>query len=370
MWVTERYNGRYQFSERYKDANNNTKVVSVTLSSNSAQAHKQAMKLLNQKIADKLNEKPKVYTDITFSEVAKEWIELKKKSIKASTIKTYEYSLDIVNEHIGDTPIHKLRAGTINRIFLNMYDEGLKFKTVSARFKLTKNVIEFAVDYGFLDEDTIIDSLKLEKVNVSPKREDKYLEVDEAENLFERMIEDDEEELADFFRLQMQTGMRYGELASVHLPDIDLVNKTIDIKYTYDFVNKEFTLPKSNKTRLIHINDDTVDLIKKIIRRRNLLLLAYGVRDNNLLFFSQDGSPLHYGYANNRLNRYGTKEKPLSTHIFRHTFITRMVENNVPSTLIAEHVGQSGTEMIERVYSHFTRKMNDDLKEAINEFRI
>ena len=370
MWVTERYNGKYQFSERYKDAHNKYKVVSVTLNSNSSQAYKQAQKLLSQKIEDKLNEVPKRHSQPTFEEVAQEWLDLKLKTIKASTVKTYEYNVRVMNKHIGDIKLDKLTAGRVNRMFLEMYDDGLKFKTVSSRYKLVKNIIEFAVDYGFMDEDKISDNLRLEKINVSEKREDKYLEVDEAEKLFERMIENNEEELADFFNLQMQTGMRFGELASIHIPDIDLINKTIHIKYTYDFVNKEFTLPKSNKTRLIHINDDTVALIKKIMRRRKLLLLAYGIRDNNLLFFSKDGKPYHYGYANNRLNTYGTKEKPLSTHIFRHTFITRMVENNVPSTLIAEHVGQSGTEMIERVYSHFSRKMNDDLKEAINEFRI
>lgn len=63
-------------------------------------------------------------------------------------------------------------------------------------------------------------------------------------------------------------------------------------------------------------------------------------------------------------------ENPLTTHIFRHTFITRMVEQYVPATLIAEHVGHSDTQMIERVYNHFSEKTEEDLKTAINAIKF
>ena len=50
-------------------------------------------------------------------------------------------------------------------------------------------------------------------MNLAKERDNHFLEVEEAEDLFDRMIEADQEELADFFKLLMQTGMRYGELA-------------------------------------------------------------------------------------------------------------------------------------------------------------
>lgn len=74
-------------------------------------------------------------------------------------------------------------------------------------------------------------------------------------------------------------------------------------------------------------------------------------------------------YANRLLSKVEV-EKSVTTHIFRHTFITRMVENNIPSKLIAEHVGHSTTEMIDRIYSYFIDKMDNDLKQAINTVSI
>lgn len=62
--------------------------------------------------------------------------------------------------------------------------------------------------------------------------------------------------------------------------------------------------------------------------------------------------------------------KKISTHIFRHTFITRMVENKVDKELIAKHVGHSSTKMIDEVYGHFTSKMDSELKSVIQTYKI
>lgn len=255
-----------------------------------------------------------------------QWLEIKKKSVKASTITNYQGHLDQIFKHIGDISIDKLTAGTINRMFLSMFNKGNSHKTVFERSKLIKNIIKFALEYDYLDEDLITNKIKIEKINVSEKDDNNYLEKDEATYVFEKMIDDGYEELADFFNLQIQTGMRFGELSSIHLPDINFNDRTINIKYNYDRVNKIFTLPKNNRPRLIHISEITVALIKKILRRRKLLLMAYGIRDNNLLFFNKNGDPLNLAVCTKILHEFESEEKPLTSHIFRHTFITRMME--------------------------------------------
>lgn len=369
MWVQELKNGKFKFTERYYDHHNKQKFVSVTLKTGSQQSHKKATQILNQKIEDRLNQPGDDYQELTFNELSKQWLEIKEQSVKSSTITNYQNHLTQINKVIGCQQINNLTAGTINRMFLKMLKSGNSYKTVHERYKIVRNIIRHAVEYDHLDTDTITGKLKVEKMNLAKERDNHFLEVEEAEKLFDRMIEADQEELADFFKLQMQTGMRYGELASLHIGDIDLNKQTIFIRYTYDRPNKKFTLPKSNKTRSIYINDETVKLIKKIKRRRNLLLMAYGIRNNNLLFFNAQGEPLSHPVSINILHRFETKDKPLTTHIFRHTFVTRMMENNVASHLIAEHVGWSDTQML-KVYAHFSDQMDRDLKEAITSISI
>lgn len=369
MWNIKLDNGKYKFVERYYDATGKTKYVTTQMPTDSVQSENKARKILNQKIAKK-KAITQTFESITFEELAKQWINLKKKMLKPSTIKSYESVFSQLNKYFGDVEIEKLTAGKINHAFLDMYSNGLSYKTVQERYKLIRAMMKFAVEYELIDDDHISHKLKLEKINLPDDTEDKYLEPEEAESIFERMIEDDEVELADFFKLQMQTGMRYSELAALHVDDIDLDKQTIYIQYTYDNRNKIFTLPKNNKARLIDINVNTVKLIKGILYRRKLLMMAYGVRKNELLFFRRNGEPLEIAVSNRILHKYESKDKELTSHIFRHTFITRMVENNVPAKLIAEHVGHTGTEMVERVYSHFSDKMKNDLKQAVNDVMI
>lgn len=250
-------------------------------------------------------------------------------------------------------------------MFLDWFEEGLSFKTVSERKKLIVKIFEFADRYDYISSDNVSENLVVERINLPKANDEKYLEPEEADELFEKLEKDGREEYADLLRLQMYTGMRYSEVNALHLEQIDLKEMTINIDRQYDRTNYIFTSPKGNTSRVININIDTLMLIKKVLRRRKLLLIAYGVLETELLFFNEQGKPIDISYVNILLHQYETEDKPLTTHIFRHTFITRMVENNVPSKLIAEHVGHKSTKLIERVYSHFSEKIQQDLKSAI-----
>ncbi|EGP67000.1 conserved domain protein [Streptococcus sp. oral taxon 056 str. F0418] len=56
MWIEELPNGKYKFFERYKDPyTEKWRRVSVTLDSGSSRAKKEAQKLLDEKIENKLS---------------------------------------------------------------------------------------------------------------------------------------------------------------------------------------------------------------------------------------------------------------------------------------------------------------------------
>lgn len=324
----------------------------------------QSAKILTQRIADILEGK-KQDTSASFESVCNESLKVKEKAVKPSTLTAYKGRTRKVNEVIGDIPIRSLTSGKINKMFLDWFEEGLSFKTVSERKKLIVKIFEFADRYDYISSDNVSENLVVERINLPKPNDEKYLEPEEADELFGKLEKDGREEYADLLRLQMYTGMRYSEVNALHLEQIDLKEMTINIDRQYDRTNYIFTSPKGNTSRIININIDTLMLIKKVLRRRKLLLIAYGVPETELLFFNEQGKPIDISYVNILLHQYETEDKPLTTHIFRHTFITRMVENNVPSKLIAEHVGHKSTKLIERVYSHFSEKMQQDLKSAI-----
>src|SRR5699024_6315945 len=342
LWVTERKNGKFLYREEYKNRLTGKRAtVSVTLNSNSKQAQKEAWRILQQKIDDK-NQETTMNKNVTFKEVASEWLKIKsmEDNLKPATISAYEHRIRTLTNVVGDYLLEQITPEIMNRTFKSMLIDGdLAYKTVSERMKLFKKIVPFAVYYGYLSEDKITPYLTLPKINTKKAnaQEEKFLEKEEAEYIFAELIKGGYESYADMLKLQMQTGMRFGEVCALRLSQIDLDERTIDINQQYDKVNRVFTLPKGGYTRLININQETVQLLNRVLQHRKMLLMAYGVRDVDLVFFRKNGQPIDISHVNMVL-KYFEKDY-LTTHIFRHTFVTRMVENYTPPKLIAQHIG-------------------------------
>ena len=68
MWIEELQNGKFKYNERYKDLlTEKTKYVSVTLTSKSNQAKKQAQSILDKKI--ELKKVQQKQSDMTFEQL-------------------------------------------------------------------------------------------------------------------------------------------------------------------------------------------------------------------------------------------------------------------------------------------------------------
>ena len=52
-------------------------------------------------------------------------------------------------------------------------------------------------------------------------------------------------------------------------------------------------------------------------------------------------------------------KKPLSTHIFRHTHVSKLAEMGVPLYIIQNRLGHSDSEITSRVYLHVTKKAKE-----------
>lgn len=367
MWVEQKSNGKYSFRMNYTDLTGKRRIKSVTLNTDSRQSWNKAKVMLDQAIEQELARTTSV-TDTSFSDLVDQWLAIKKKSVKPSTYTDYENRLAHLTRVFGHVPLSDLSAALINRTLLEMLSNGNKYKTVIERAKLAKNVIAFGVQYGYLETDMISEKITLPKINMSVKRDDKYLEPKEAEAIFKGLEEAGYEVYSEMLRLQMMTGMRFGEVAALRITDLKV--GAISVERNWERKTKTFTTPKNGKSRLVYINNQTQKHLIKIKRRRKQLLMAYGIRDNNLLFFRSNGLPIDITFVNEMLHRFEISDKVLTTHIFRHTFITRAVENHIDAKLIAEQVGHSGTELIDRVYSHFSDKMSQDLKQAMSKLNF
>lgn len=367
MWVVKQKNGKFKYTERYEDfLTGKQKYVSTTLSKNSPQAHNKAEAILGEKINKK--RKPTATHDIAFSQLVDEWLSvLKKLDLSYSTKVNYESQAKVVTKEIGNVKLEKLTAPLINKTLLDYLNGGRSYNTVAVKYMVIRLILKFAIDYGFLESSFPVFDIKIPNINkpIKTALTDKYLEPDEAERIFKVLKENDLVDLYYLFKIQLYTGMRFNEATALSLSQIDFDNRKICINRQYNYRAKDFTLPKRNKIRTIAYNLQLEELFAEILKRRRFLLKIYHGK-TDLLVFNKHLMPFLLTNANYNLKQI-TFSKKLTTHIFRHTYITRMVENYVPPKLIAKQVGHTNTKLIDEIYGHFSEKMRSDLQEKINQ---
>lgn len=370
MWTEEVKNDNdeikaYKYIERYTDPlTGKTKRTSINNVKNTAGVRKEMAKRLNEKIENILSEQH--VKEITFKELSEKWLAVYKGTqIKESTYNSRVLTLNVVNRKLGTHIANRITSVMANNYLLERLQE-VKYSVANNDKWVIENILNFGRSYGYVDKTNIL-TITLPKINVSEKSDFKYLETDEVQSVVQQLEALGRYDHARLVQIQVSTGMRVGELLALdYKTDIDLENEIINITKTYHPNDKKLYPPKNGKSRTISIDKHTIKLIQEQISHTKKQTLMYNTaRDNTLLFKSNKGNYVAQNTLAYWFDKIEIEGKHITSHIFRHTFITRMVESGIREKYIAEHVGHSNTDMIQRVYTHFTKQMSENLKEAI-----
>lgn len=372
MWIEDLPNGKYKFIERYEEPlTGKTRRVSVTHTKKTKAVQEEMLVLLHEKIKKRLNTVEVM--KISFKELSDKWFNVYKQTVKASTSYNVNTRLSVILQALGEIILNKLTPAVINKFLLDSLEiEKRAYRTVAGDKSIILRILKFGSKYGYCDYAKYYATVDIPKINMSKKDDLKYLERHELQSFYDQLDDLGRYETKRLCMVQVATGMRYNELVALdYEEDIDLSKRLIHISKNYDPNNDVFTTPKTSDVRTIDIDDNTALVIRQQIEFTKLKMIKYNLeRDNTLLFKGQTGRPLGIRAVNRILKQVDIPDKTISTHIFRHTFITYMVEAGQDINLIAKHVGHSSNKMINQVYAHFTETMRDDLKDMINNVKI
>lgn len=362
MWIEELKNGKYKYVERYEDPlTGKTKKVSITLEKKTKKVQEQALLMLQEKIEKALH-KTNPTKDMTLSDLINDYLNFAKDDYKPNTFINKKSVQKNIDKNIGHIKLNKITPVIVNNFLIE-----LKYNLACNTKILISQSWRFGKNHGYVSDLSLVKNLIIPKKPKDHKNhfEWKYLEPDEVEIVLESLNNPVKRRLV---QLMLMTGMRFGETVALRISDIDLKNGLITISRTFSLTTNQFGSPKSGKTRIIHIPDEAKQVIQEQIVATKIQTVKYGLdRSNELLFKSKFGNPFSLAFFNKSLQNIQLESgKKLTSHIFRHTFITRMVESGVSTNLIARHVGHANTDMIEKVYSHFSAEMDKKLKEAIS----
>lgn len=196
-----------------------------------------------------------------FSDVATEYMEVKRLSLRASTYFVQTNMLKHIVASLGKLKIKDIRGyhcqNSVNRW------AGRLPGSVSSVKILANQIFEYAIRNGYI-RDNPMDGVILPK-KAEKKREDNYYTKQEL-SMFLTFIQKNKPSYYPLFRLLAYSGMRIGELLALTWDDIDLEASTISINKTLSRSKLEgdtiITKPKTKTgVRMILIDDVTTQAL-------------------------------------------------------------------------------------------------------------
>lgn len=187
-----------------------------------------------------------------------------------------------------------------------------------------------------------------------PEKEPEYLKVNEYQRLL-KVIWDTASHFYRYrdlaiFSLFLATGIRVSELVGLKLENLDLENQFIKVRR------------KGNKEQSIPLSDEVTTILKQYIKNRPDVECEYvfiskkkgGIQANTL-----------YCLSKKYLKQAGIKKSKHGLHLYRHTFLSTLLANDVNAVLLQELAGHRSFETTRR-YLHINNSQTQEAVEKIS----
>lgn len=317
-------------------------------------------------------------------DVYNEWLNVYRETVKASSVRSRMVAARPFLDKHGNHLIGKLQINDIQKFLVERRDTDISKHHLTSTRTVLNLLFEYALKNDYVEKNIVKDTV-IPKANKKSQQlrnsKKKYLEKDEIRNFLTGVKTSGRRNAYSLALTMLSTGLRVGEALALTWNDIDLdkhvlvVNKTLFEK-TADEGGFEFVPPKTeDSNRAVSFNKDLAEELKKKKVQYNKEKLI-GLRDpksewRDLVFTGINEQPVRavtIGAVFNKLYKaYGIKDVS-GTHILRHTHITMLVEAGVDLPVIMERVGHSNINITLDIYTHVTKKMQQNSDDKINDY--
>jgi len=342
-------------------------------------SRKEAQRILDEKIAIKLSELKA--SEMTFTALFDEWWRFHKKELKRSSIASLSGNVDEIRKEFGIG----IKVTKIDVKYVQSYLDNLDCS--SNKKERNKSLLNQAFDYAVsLDiiQDNPARRAKLPRIKKTledwKKIEQKYLEEDELQRHLKEFQRRPSTYrlglLAEFISLN---GGRISEIVSIEPHNVDFETTILQLHGTYDhtegYKNGEKTSPKTLASyRETLMTKREMEIIKEFQFMNEVEKNTNpNYKDMGYIFTTKNGVPIQTNSFNEAAKRANLRlenpiPKDITSHIFRHTLVSRLAENKVPLKAIMERVGHSDAKTTIQIYTHVTKKMKTEITSILENY--
>lgn len=363
-------------------------VITVGRNANGSLKRKYFYGKTKKEVLDKMNDyKYKINNDllptddtITLLEYLNYWLfKYKINEVKPSTITRYE---GIIRNYIKPYPIGKIklkdiRAAAIQSLYNSLIEEG---KTSSSNIGTINKVLKSAFTQAIKEGYMLRNYCQFVSIPKRHKNNDiVYLSLEEQQRFINAC---GGLRLEALFLFALGTGLRIGELLALEWNDISfenanvIVNKSLRQEKVFksDGSSSYDTLIQSTKTessnRIVPIPKNIILKLKeyKIAQNKKRLSTGELYYESNLVFTTPIGTPINQSNLRKSYNRILDKANinRVKFHALRHTYATRLFEQNVQIKTVQVLLGHSDITTTMNIYTHVTEEVKSDAIDKIN----
>ena len=282
---------------------------------------------------------------LTLRQAYMAYIEDRNAVLSASTIREYERIAKSSTSSLMDRRIDEIRLNDVqkevNRLAVNHSPKTVRnrFGLYSAVMGVYRPEVKFAV-----------------KLPQRKKTEVYIPDEDVVFRLYELIQDQNKRWLMLAFLLASQCGLRASEIAGLTYSQIDRKNRRIRVcqALVRGSDAQVMKAPKSvSGDRWIPCSADLLDIIGEGDPAERIVpVTAYQISHEWKRFVCR------------------TDEEPFSFHKLRHFFCSRALLAGIPKRYVADYMGHSGEEMVNRVYEHTFPSVRDSFAEMLTQTAI
>ena len=303
--------------------------------------------------------------DILFKDFMHSWLkEIKQPAVKPNSYDRLEYVTEAtLIKRIGNLSLKQLDDNLIQTMVINkMKEEGYAHSTIKKTYSTLGQALKYASQRGKIEKNPM-ENVFLPKKSLFENKKIRFLSDEERNKLVETCymkFQNGERiyKFGSFYIFLLYTGLRLGEALALKWSDIDfdkrLVHVSRTIVYVKDRIKNDGTKKlidqastKSGSSRTVYLSDMAIEALYDLQKQMRYDPNSYIMTTkNNTIIYPADA----YKIFQRILKRANIEQ--CSIHALRHSFVSLMINNGVPITMVSQMVGHSNVGITMKIYTH------------------